>query len=74
MSFFFPVNHTGNHNFKYNLQINCFFLQRFDTHEQVFIQTFAEVGAIPSPETLLTAKALATHDVIVSGTVVFIVT
>jgi hypothetical protein len=49
-------------------------LQSFDTHQRTFIQTFAEVGAIPSPETLLTAKALATHDVIVAGNVVFIVT
>jgi hypothetical protein len=48
----------------------------FSDHNKLCLalQTFAEVGAIPSPETLLTAKALATHDVIVSGTVVFIVT
>ena len=32
--------------------------------------TFAVVGAIPSPEVACTANALATHEVIVSGTTV----
>lgn len=36
--------------------------------------TLADVEAIPSPDTLLTANALATQDVIVSGTVVDTVT
>ena len=40
----------------------------------VTFHTLAVVGATPSPVWLFTAKALAIHDVMVSGTVVVIFT
>jgi hypothetical protein len=39
-----------------------------------YLLAFAVEEATPRPDAELTAKALATHDVIVSGIVVFIVT
>ena len=46
----------------------------FKEFDKAYAFTFAVVGDTPNPVLLLTAKALATHDVIVSGIVVLTVT